>query len=99
MVASHYGFELPVKPPSATGPDIVVPASERARVGFDIADVKPLNEAGVRKFWDQLDNWRDNGWPGGPRGTGPGNPAMQGRAALFGYDQGGNVYLYGIFEM
>lgn len=99
LVAGHYGFELPVKAPSATGPDIVVPAAERARIGFDIADVKPLNEAGVRKFWDQLDSWRDNGWAGGPRGTGPGNPAMQGKAALFGYDGAGNVYLYGIFEM
>jgi len=99
MVAGHYGFELPVKPASATGPDIVVPAADRARVGFDIADVKPLNEAGVRKFWDQLDNWRDNGWPGGPHGSGPGNPAMQGRAALFGYDEAGNVYLYGIYDM
>jgi WXG100 family type VII secretion target len=99
MVASHFGFELPVKAPSATGPDFVVPAAERARVGFDIADVKPLNEAGIRKFWDQLDSWRDNGWPGGPRGTGPGNPAMQGKAALFGYDSSGNVYLYGIYDM
>jgi len=90
-VARHYGFELPSKPPSATGPDIVIPQADRARLGFDIADVKPLNEAGVRKFWDQLDNWRDNGWPG----HGP----TEGRAALFGYDEAGNVYLYGVFEM
>jgi len=91
LVAKHYGFELPTKPPSATGPDIVVPQADRARLGFDVADVKPLNEAGVRKFWSQLDNWRDNGFPG----QGP----MEGRAALFGYDEAGNVYLYGIFDM
>ena len=56
-----------------------------------MADVKPLNEAGVRKFWKQLDSWRDNGFPG----QGP----TQGRAAMFGYDEAGNVYLYGVFEM
>jgi hypothetical protein len=91
VVARHYGFDLPSKPPSAKGPDIVIPEADRARLGFDIADVKPLNERGVRKFWDQLDNWRDNGWPG----HGP----TEGKAALFGYDEAGNIYMYGIFEM
>ncbi len=86
LVAQKYGFKLDPKPPSATGPDIVVPAGDRARVGFDIADVKPLNEKGVKGFWDQLDSWRQN-------------KGMKGRAAMFGYDANGNVYLYGIYDM
>jgi WXG100 family type VII secretion target len=91
LVAKHYGFELPSKPPSAKGPDILIPEADRARLGFDIADVKPLNEKGFRDFAKQMDGWRDRGWPG----HGP----MEGRAAMFGYDEAGNVYLYGIFEM
>ncbi len=100
MIAERYGFELPSKPPSATGPDVIVPPADRARVGFDYADVKALNSKGLQEYWKQLDAWRDEGWPGGPRGTGPGNPAIRnGRAALFGYDSNGNVYLVGIWDM
>jgi hypothetical protein len=93
LVAKRYGFKLPKKAASATGPDIVVPAGKRVKSGFDIADIKPLNEAGVRKFWDQLDNWRDFGWRGRPKDFKPV------KAALFGYDDLGNVYLYGVFKM
>jgi hypothetical protein len=92
LVAHHYGFGLPTKVPSATGPDIEVPAAARAVAGFDITDVKPANVQGLRKFWEQLDNWRDFGWAGGPK-------SFNGKAALFIYNDQGNVYLYGIFDM
>jgi hypothetical protein len=99
LIAQRYGLTLPPKNPNATGPDVLVPASERLRLGFSIADVKPLNERGIRKFWEQLDNWRDWGFPGVPRGGGYQRPAFRGKAALFGYDSQGNVYLVGIWEM
>jgi len=92
FVAQHYRFTLAPKSPSAVGPDIEIPAVTRAQTGFDIADIKPANSRGVIKFWDQLDNWRDYGWAGGPK-------SFQGKAALFVYDSQGNVYLYGIFDL
>ena len=92
LVAEEYGLKLMPKAPSATGPDIIVPQVDRARLGFDVADIKPLNETGIRKFWSQLDSWRDYGWAGGPK-------AFQGKAAMFGYDSQGHVYLYGIYDM
>ena len=93
-VAQYYAF-TPLnagKPAWEPGPDIVVPKPDRLRVGFAIADVKPLNARGVRNFWSQIDNWRDKGWRGQA-------PPFNGRAALFGYDLLGNLYLYGIFQM
>jgi hypothetical protein len=92
LVAERYGFRLDPKKVSATGPDIVVPEVARKRIGFDIADIKPLNKEGLLKFWDQLDSWRDFGWAGGPQ-------KFKGKAAMFGYDEQGYVYLYGIFEL
>ena len=91
IVSQYYNFPLDPKAPSATGPDIIVPKAHRKHVGFDIADIKPLNVNGVKKFWEQIDRWRDFGWAG--------HPPFQGRAALFGYDMAGTLYLYGIFDM
>ena len=85
LIAKRFDIELRNKSPSATGPDIVVPDADRIRLGFDIADVKPINERGLRKFWDQLDGWREKGFSG--------------KAAFFGYDGQGNVYLHGIYEI
>jgi hypothetical protein len=95
LIAQYYGFSLPAKNPNATGPDVIVPAAEVARVGFEIGDIKPFNEAGQKKFWEQLDNWRDHGWVGGPV-----SKTWLGRAALFFYDQQtGDVWLYGVYEV
>jgi hypothetical protein len=91
VIAQHYNFPLDPKAPSTAGPDIIVPKGHRIRVGFDIAVIKPLSVDGVVTFWKQLDRWRDFGWEG--------HPPFQGRAAMFGYDTAGILYLYGIFDM
>jgi hypothetical protein len=90
LLGKHYGMTFPSKSPSATGPDLIPPQS--GKLPFDIGEIKPLNVGGVKKFWSQIDNWRDYGWKGGPA-------SFQGKAALFCYDANGNVYLYGIYDM
>jgi hypothetical protein len=90
LVGKHYGVAFPAKSPSAVGPDLVPPKG--ATLPFDIGEIKPMNARGVRKFWWQIDNWRDYGWRGGPS-------SFQGKAALFVYDANGNIYLYGIYKM
>jgi len=90
-IAQHYNLPLMAKASSTTGPDVIVPEGQRVRVGFDIAVIKPLSVDGVQAFWKQLDQWRDFGWGG--------HPPFQGRAAMFGYDPAGVLYLYGIFDM
>jgi WXG100 family type VII secretion target len=93
LVAKKYGFELPAKKSSSvTGPDLVIPMAERSRIGFDFGEIKPLNEDGLRKFFEQIDNWGDRGWAGGPQ-------SASGKTALFGYDELGDIYLVGIWEM